>query len=209
MISKDISGRGGLTKTGRPYYVFDNVYESRTVDDLLLEQDLIIKNILRKDGTGGAKDYEGKLLKNNFACFINDIYKDYMASPAFRASRSYFTEEILFGDMSKFHWALNVLRYVDLVEQVQFLYYENSNSYGCHEDKSSLTLLYWLAKEPMGFEGGDLILDNDVTVDFKSNRLVAMSCRCPHEVTKIVSLTDKEGYGRHCISTFLNFNPYT
>ena len=200
----EITGYGKLTESGRPYYVFDNVFNEEEVNNILWEQEVIANDIKRRENTAGAVQ-NGQSLKSANACWIHDIYTNTAAqsSPVIKATRKYYGDNIM-KPMSEFHWAFDSMKDRMLSESVQFLYYADSDNYGTHVDDSSITFLYWLAKEPRGFEGGDLILDNSDTVEFKSNRLVALSLGMPHEVTKVKSTTDKKGYGRYCISTFLN-----
>ena len=197
----DIISNGYLTSVGRPYMVFDNMFSEDVVSDLLLEIDFFARPAMRKEKTGGTNK------KDAMAIFLHEIFANPNVSSVYRNTRRYMSADML-GMMKDFHWWFDAVDGIQLQEGIQILYYENGDTYGKHKDHSVMTVLYWLCKDPKGFEGGDLILDGDSVVEFKNNRAVVMPMQMPHEVTAVKSTTEKDGYGRYCISNFYMLAPY-
>jgi hypothetical protein len=188
----------GLTKSGRPYIVFDNVFTDDALSRMMLEIDLNIKPIMRRDNTGGTEK------KHTNAVFLNEVFKDPLASNVYKNTRKYLATEMM-GLLSAHHWAFDALNGTPISESIQILYYEDKDNYGKHTDLSIMTILFWAYKEPKGFEGGDIILDDDVTIECKHNRALAMSMKLAHEVTPVKYTADVPNRGRYCISNFYNF----
>lgn len=188
----------GLTKSGRPYMVFDNVFTDDALSRMMLEIDLNIKPIMRRDNTGGTEK------KHTNAVFLNEVFKDPEASNVYKNTRKYMSQEMM-GALSAQHWVFDALNGTQLTESIQILYYEDKDNYGQHTDLSVMTMLFWAFKQPKGFEGGDIILDDDVTIECKHNRALAMSMKLAHEVTPVKYTADVPNRGRYCISNFFNF----
>lgn len=191
----------GFTKSGRPYMIFDNMFKDDEVNRMMLEIDLTIKPLMRRDDTGGTEK------KHTNAIFLNEIYKKAEASHIFNNTRKYMTPEIM-GPLSGMHFAFEAMTERVLNESIQILYYEDKDNYGQHTDHSVMTMLYWAYKDPKGFEGGDIILDDDVTIECKHNRALAMSTKMPHEVTPVKYTADVPNRGRYCISNFYLYEIY-
>ena len=197
----DIIITPGLTKSGRPYMVFDNVFTDDALSRMMLEIDLNIKPVMRRENTGGTED------KHTNAVFLHEVFKDPEASNVFKNTRKYMSQEMI-GPLASSHWAFDALTIGELTESIQILYYEDKDNYGQHSDISVMTMLFWAFKQPKGFEGGDIILDDDVTIECKHNRALAMSMKLAHEVTPVKYTADVPNRGRYCISNFFNFPNY-
>jgi hypothetical protein len=193
-----MKGYGAYTKSGRPFFVFDDIYEDDEVNRIFGEIDLCIRPLMRRDNTGGTAK------KSTNAIFLNEVFAQWEASNIFKSSRKLIKQEVM-EQLGDFHWAFKAMRDKPVSEGIQVLYYEDSDRYGQHEDITNMTALTWFAREPQGFEGGDIKLDDDVLVPFKNNRAVFMSIGMPHEVIPVKSTTDKPGFGRYCISHFYNY----
>lgn len=198
MSEFNLKNMPGLTKSGRPYIVFDNVFTDDALSRMMLEIDLNIKPIMRRDNTGGTEK------KHTNAVFLNEVFKDPLASNVYKNTRKYLATEMM-GLLSAHHWAFDALNGTPISESIQILYYEDKDNYGKHTDLSIMTILFWAYKEPKGFEGGDIILDDDVTIECKHNRALAMSMKLAHEVTPVKYTADVPNRGRYCISNFYNF----
>ena len=194
----DIVMTPGFTKSGRPYMIFDNVFTDDALSRMMLEIDLNIKPLMRRDNTGGTEK------KHTNAVFLNEVFKDPQASNIYKNTRKYMTPEMM-GPLSAQHWAFDALNGTQLTESIQILYYEDKDNYGQHTDLSVMTMLFWAFKQPKGFEGGDIILDDDVTIECKHNRALAMSMKLAHEVTPVKYTADVPNRGRYCISNFYLF----
>lgn len=194
----DLISTTGLTKTGRPYVIFDNVFNDEEVNRMMLEMDLVLKPMMRREDTSGTNK------KNTNAMFLHEAFSNQHASNIFKATRKYFTEEML-NTLYDSHWVFKSLK-TNIVESIQVLYYEDNDNYGQHEDLTLMTILYWCYKQPKGFEGGDLVLDDDVVIECKHNRALAMSITLPHEVIPVKYTATEPDMGRYCISNFYNLN---
>ena len=188
------------TSAGKPFIIIDNFLTDDDQATALMELDQIIRPSMRREGTGEAVKDEVSVKKAN-ACFINDIYIDQFISPTFRLLRNYFTEDF-FRLIAESHWAYEWLLRVGFSESTQFLYYDEQDSYDAHPDQADMSALLWLAKEPRGFSGGDLIIEGEQTVEFKHNRMVIFSLGTLHQVTKVHKTLNLDGHGRYCISNF-------
>jgi hypothetical protein len=189
----------GFTKSGLPYVIFDNVFSDNELSRMMLEIDLNIKPVMRRENTGGTEK------KHTNAVFLHEIFNNPEASNIYLNTRKYLND-IIMDKLSDTHWVFTALKGADLKESIQILYYEDKDNYGQHTDISLMTMLFWAFKQPKGFEGGDIILDDDVTIECKCNRALAMSLRMPHEVTPVKYTADVPNRGRYCISNFYNYH---
>ena len=188
----------GFTKSGRPYVIFDNVFNDEEVNRIMLEMDLVVKPVMRREDTDGTDE------KNTNAAFLHEIFSDPKASNIFKVTRKYLTKEIL-NTLYDADWSFTALG-TNITESIQVLYYEDNDNYGQHQDISLMTMLYWSYRQPKGFEGGDLVLDDDVVIECKHNRALAMSITLPHEVLPVKYTATEPDMGRYCISNFYNLN---
>ena len=188
------------TSVGKPYIVIDNFLTEDDQSIIMSELDTIIRPCMRRENTGEAikDDFS---VKNVNACFLTDIYAEPNASPTFRVMRNYFVKDF-FEAIAQSHWAFEWLARTNFNEFAQFLYYDEKDNYEAHPDQADLTSLLWLAKEPRGFSGGDLIIENEKTVEFKHNRMVLFNLATMHEVTSVKKTLNLDGHGRYCISHF-------
>lgn len=89
-------------------------------------------------------------------------------------------------------------------------YYDHGDHYKPHWDYGAFTCLFWFCREPKRFTGGDLHLpDFNDTIPFRHNRLVIFPGQVGHAVTtvEVEEGYRNQGYGRYCLSAFLNNNP--
>lgn len=188
------------TSVGKPYIVIDNFLTEDDQSIIMSELDTIIRPSMRRENTGEATKGDFSV-KNANACFLTDIYAEPDASPTFRVMRNYFSRDF-FETIAQSHWAFEWLTRINFNEFAQFLYYDEKDNYEAHPDQADLTSLLWLAKEPRGFSGGDLIIENEKTVQFKHNRMVLFNLATMHEVTSVKKTLNLDGHGRYCISHF-------
>lgn len=192
-----------FTKTGRPYIIIDNFLTHAEYLTVINELDTIIRPNMRREETGGAISKDGKALKNNNACFVNDIYANPNLSPTHRVMRKFFENKSFTNKLVESHWAFDWFKKFGVEESMQFLYYDQKDSYGKHVDTMDTTALLWLCKEPQGFEGGDFIIEDTEKVEFKNNRMVIFKVGTYHGVEPISRTSELEGHGRYCISKFM------
>ena len=84
-------------------------------------------------------------------------------------------------------------------------YYENNDCYKEHFDEVQFTILIFIYKKPKVFSGGDLKFNRiKKIVECKNNRLVLFPSFYYHEITPIKCETQKQGFGRYSISSFIS-----
>lgn len=201
--SHDFDFKIQFTDDGRPFLIVDNFLTNEEYETVLSELDTVIRPNLRRENTGGATDANGKSIKLTNACFIGDIYVDPRKSPTFNITHKFFTDPVFHRKLVNSHWMFEWFGQYGVEETMQFLYYDEKDTYGHHADNFNTTALLWLSKEPRGFEGGDFIIDKKHKIDFKNNRMVIFSLNMLHCVTPIKKTTELDGYGRYCVSKFM------
>ena len=200
--------------------VFHHLYEIKmkiankvpylVIDDVLSDENLIgvWKTIDSLDETSLHKPYEtgskmdhtsmGMLTaKENSGVFLNDLFSEKYRHqiPLYRAVDQLRETVRTFHDC---HPALRTLGQ-DTESHLLLSYYKNGDHYKKHMDNSLFTILLWLHKDPKTFEGGDLVLEDEDTVEFRNNRAVVIPSYCEHEVLPVT------GEGRWCLSIFCNY----
>lgn len=121
------------------------------------------------------------------------------------------------------------------VSETQISRYGTDQNYDWHIDKLSfrntqrvVTLVYWFFKEPKAFEGGELVITNEIIYQaelFESHRVdgskgpsrltipvendcaVIFGCRMPHTVLPVRMTTDAFDSGRFSVNMWLGFQP--
>ena len=162
--------------------------------------------VLRSEhDTGSAVNLQtGEPLKKNRGLFLLDFYTDLMNSPTFRAARKIFDNlTIEFSELCFANESVLMTR----TSTMLISYYEDNDEYLKHRDTSAVTVLYWLCREPRGFEGGDLYFPQlDEWIEFKNNRMIMFPSQAFHQVSPVKLLAEPNtGMGRFCFSQFLLF----
>lgn len=204
-----------------PYIIIDNFYDDCELDLIWREIDFLLDgdkfDTPEKTATASAGDV---ILKKNGGIFLDNVYTDREYSNILTCSRKLYRELKSIWGGSESWWFRTLLGSCDVLDQDHTLlsYYGHDDYYKPHCDKSILTSLTWLYKEPKGFDGGNFILNSDMgikhllnetarseTVELKNNRTVMFPGIIPHQVTPIkMKCKNKKGMGRFCISNFLN-----
>ena len=117
------------------------------------------------------------------------------------------TFQALIPQLAERHWIFKKFYSASAGAPAHLLsYYGHKDCYPDHSDTSFVTFLYWYAKDESKFQSEFLIGENkDVSIEFKSNKLVIFPSWLPHEVPPLEGPTKEEweqGYGRWCWSTF-------
>jgi hypothetical protein len=198
-----------VASDSKDFLVIDDFYTDEEQVEIWKELDFLTydRKLLPPEGTSPAHDpVTGESLKQNSAIFLDVIYSRRELSNILTLNRKIFSPEVSsnFDDMD------NCFNYSEITnfDGTMVSYYEQSNYYKAHTDRSILTYLYWCNKEPKKFEGGDLILPQlDAGIEYKNNRLVVFPSWRLHEVTPVEMIEDVEpfsGFGRYCITTFVS-----
>lgn len=192
-----------FTEVGKPFLIIDNFLTQEEYEIVINELDTIVRPAMRRHETGGAVDSDGNALKDTNACFVNDIYVNPMLSPTFKTLQKFHTDKDLNSKIANSHWTFEWLKDHGAEEHMQFLYYNDKDTYGDHVDIFNTSALLWLCKEPKGFEGGDFMIEKNHKVEFKNNRMVIFNFGTLHGVTPVKRTSLLDGHGRYCISKFM------
>ena len=153
--------------------------------------------------TGGALNPEdGSMKKKNSSVFLDTLYRERSLSDILTINRKVFSPYIV-GQLIKLHSLFN---YIPLSgsDMTLLSYYDRDNKYEEHRDISVITILTWFYEEPKKFEGGEFIVENDLTIECKANRTVFMPSYMLHAVTPVVPEKPNRGMGRYTMSQFVN-----
>jgi Rps23 Pro-64 3,4-dihydroxylase Tpa1-like proline 4-hydroxylase len=195
-----------FVETDSPVVVIDDFYDEQEMSCIWLELNFLTSasKLLPPKETSGAVDNQNNQLKSNHGVFLDDVYQDRKFSDILTLNRKMFLPDInnsLKSVSPEFKYIDNINYDVTLLS-----YYEDSDFYKGHRDKSVLSYIYWCNKEPKQFTGGDLHFEElNTTVAYKNNRLVIFPSHYIHVVSNIkMEQTDNKfsTFGRYSLSTF-------
>ena len=188
-----------------PYVYIKDLYSEEELSELFLELDYLQSRQgiwLDPEQSGSAMTPDKIPLKNNKGLWINNLYKQVEVSAILSHNMKLYSSglaQTLALEHSWFEYLIQNSRFSTLLS-----YYENSAEYKPHRDRSVLTTLTWLYKEPKQFQGGKLTLNDEVGFDCQSNSMLIFPSTCIHEVSPVIlEETEKPGMGRYSITTFV------
>ena len=161
--------------------------------------------------TAAVKD--GKILKKNAAVFLDHLYANRGVSNILSVNRKLLNCNITNDhnlDIFKNHdnWFFKYYKTWDDFTMIS--YYEDSDYYLPHDDKSGITAITWFFKEPKRFTGGDLIFPHTKEkIECKNNKIVVFPSCVVHQATEIKMEKKYQGQrlGRYAMSQFLSPAP--
>ena len=161
--------------------------------------------------TAAVKD--GKILKKNAAVFLDHLYANRGISNILSVNRKLLNCNITNDhnlDIFKNHdnWFFKYYKTWDDFTMIS--YYEDSDYYLPHDDKSGITAITWFFKEPKRFTGGDLIFPHTKEkIECKNNKIVVFPSCVVHQATQIRMEKKYQGQrlGRYAMSQFLSPAP--
>lgn len=185
-----------------PYIHVKNFYTEEELNLIWIELNFFQSNpeTFKSENTNGAKDKDGKLLKKNRGIFLDEMYNDRFRS----VSNILNCNRKLFNILNVDNW---FFKNIDVDKDTTLLsYYENSDYYYPHKDNTVATACTWFFKEPKKFKGGDFCFpEYNIEIPVENNSLVIFPGHMIHAVTKIEMEEGNSGYGRYCMSQFLNY----
>jgi hypothetical protein len=189
---------------GLPIVVIDDFYTKEECD--LIWQELSFLNSTEGNFGGpektGTATHESVILKKNSGIFLDEVYNLRTFSNILNLNRKVFSLSSSLTEKSFF------FKYLDQSNQDSTLvqYYENSDYYKSHWDKSLITAISWFYQKPKSFSGGDIIFNDELKVECKYNRLVIFASVINHEVeeVKLGQNLLKQNLGRYSISQFIS-----
>lgn len=190
-----------------PFALIQNLYSEEELSSIFAELDYLQtrKGLwLDPDKSGSAKHLETEeLLKKNKCIWLNHIYKNNEASAVLTSNMKLYSSGAA-KQLAESHYMFEYL-----IHNSQFStllsYYEDSDSYKAHRDQSVLTTLTWFYKEPKVFQGGDMVLNSEATVECLNSLMLIIPSTVLHEVTPIIlpSEYQDQGFGRYTVTTFV------
>jgi hypothetical protein len=195
-----------------PVVIIDDFYDQAAIDKIW-EEMCFLNNDPRKlngdpEATGSAfnRDANGKpiYLKQLKALFLDEIYQNNRSiSNILIENRKLFSPEVT-NKLVDLHPFFKYMQWVNFDSTI-LNYYENSDHYLSHVDRSVITAITWFYKKPKTFSGGSLIIENDLSIECNFNRVAIFSSMLSHEVSP-VSLDSNflnQNYGRFSITQLL------
>ena len=180
------------------YFYVENFYNETELDLIWSELEYLYSN-REKIFVSNLKSatYEGEILKDNVGIFMDDFYQNRDYSHILNFNRKLFD---IYNVDTWFFKHLNVDKDGTLLS-----YYENGGYYKPHYDGSVATACTWLFKEPKRFIGGNFSFPEfDIEIELKNNFLICFPGQIKHSVSEVKLNPEDAGYGRWCISQFLN-----
>ena len=196
-----------------PFVVVDNWFLPDEEKVVWKELDFLLTQkqtgtIKRAEKTIVAKDRAGNSKSKAYRFYIEEIYHNRDYSPIINYTYKFRTEE--FKNLISYCPPFSRSYMSSNFDTALISYYEESDHYRPHHDTFQWTALIWMAKEPISFNGGDLIFPEfDTEIKFKNNRLVIFPSCYLHAVpsVKFKQQPKKEGMGRFTITHFFGSRP--
>lgn len=204
-----------IERIGPPFeavIVYDT-YSNEELSDIWNELAFLTNSRVMRapSDTGSAVDEHGKPIKNNKSVFLQKAYYFEKISPILTYSKKLFSDQVSSAliEINPVHELITkVNRNSTLLS-----YYEDSDEYPFHKDECIYSSVTYLFKEPRMFSGGDIsfkINNEVVTMSVQSNMSIVFPSVYVHGVSPVSmdeSIPEFSGYGRYCISQFMNFTP--
>jgi Rps23 Pro-64 3,4-dihydroxylase Tpa1-like proline 4-hydroxylase len=192
-----------------PHAVIKNYFDEQELAEVWQEINfLTYKHKLLPPKQIGSANVDGVLQKQNSGLFLDSIYTNRSTSNILTHVKKLWSKNII-NFLKEKHF---IFKYLEISNKDITLlsYYEDEDHYKWHYDHSVITCLIHLYKEPLKFDGGELLLDNeDYKLPMENNRMIIFPSCFNHAVTPIKfnrPVQPFAGYGRYTISQFLTFN---
>ena len=181
-----------------PCVLLEDVFDETQLDEVWKEIDFI--RLSYQSDTGGARDDDGKLMKNNNGMFLNEVF----TSPDYSKIMKHTTQQLFDnGWWHGIHHTWFGKMYGRMNHKSMLISeYSDGGYYHPHSDFDVFTALIWLWKEPKPFEGGDFyFVDRNKKITPENNSGIIFLGSEPHAVDEV------KGDGRFVISTFITLSP--
>ena len=197
---------------GLPIIVIDEYYDELAADKIWQEL-CFLNNDPRKletpEETGSAwrtnEAGEKMYLRKNMACQLDRTYRDRNVSNILTENRKLFSTELRLK-LEEYHIYFRAFDGID-TDATIVNYYENADYYLPHTDMSILTCLTWFYKKPKSFIGGELIFENELSIECLYNRAVIFPSMLKHavEITTVNEHLVGQNYGRYAITQLMSY----
>ena len=201
---------------GIPVVYSDEFYDEEEIQMMYNEAEKIRRlGLFNTESTGGAKvevidEATGKPkvieeLSNNQTAWLNKMYSgEPRLSDILNITSKVFDEKLIeyLTGINPFFKTMKFNRNTGTL----LTYYDESEYYKNHVDIFFVTVLTWIYKEPKVFEGGEFVIEDELTIDCVRGRIVFMPSYALHKVLPVTMPKDKQGkgLGRYSISQFID-----
>lgn len=191
-----------------PHLIIEDTFDNHELQLIWQELDFLTygNKLDPATKTSSATDDDGNVLKSNGGIFLDSCYYKREISNILTVNRKLFEKDIL-KEFAGLSFGYNQILHCNM-DFTLISYYEDSDYYLPHVDKSLFTILTWFYKTPKSFQGGDLIFSEyDHQINIKNNMTLFFPSYIKHSVTKVemVHTYPKfSGYGRYCMTEFLH-----
>jgi hypothetical protein len=196
-----------------PHIILDNVFDETELKEIWQELDFLTysRKLLSPEVTGSAFELSatGEKLykKQNSALFLDAMYYNRTLSNIIHHTRKFFGKAFL-QQCADQNFIFKYLQESNM-DTTLLSYYENNDHYDAHHDKSAMTILTWLYKEPKAFTGGELSFsDYNYTIPLVNNRSLIFPGVTNHAVNAVLmneGVEPMKGFGRYVITNFALF----
>ena len=189
-----------------PYLRIENFFSQVELEQLIfpeLEYYTLGGKLEGVEKTGSARDREGKVVKKNSGCFIEQLYRESASSSIATCINRLWNTDTCEAIEKTGPWNRSFRQCGSTATLIS--YYQEGDYYLSHLDDVQFTLLIWLWKEPKNWTGGEFIFgDVNHAVPMKNNSAVLFPSCYAHQVETVhmnqPSFNDCTG--RYCISRF-------
>jgi len=191
-----------------PHIILEKFFEDDELEQVWDELKFLTyeHKLCPPDKTAAATDENRKSKKKGSGLFLFDAYKNKDTSDIIRCSAKLFSKELMaiFKDFDYiFDYLATSNRYGILLN-----YYQDGDYYQGHTDRSCMSAVINLFREPKKFTGGDLVFpQHGHRLAPQTNRMVIFPGIIEHEVEKVSMEGDTpySGNGRYSINMFMNY----
>jgi hypothetical protein len=193
-----------------PVVVIDQFYSNDACDRIWHELCFLNNNLdkLRPpENTGSAWKKEGDdkiYLKQNSGIFLDEIYNNHKVSDILVETGKIFSPEII-KELVDRHTFFKYVKDSN-ADKTLLSYYESSDQYLSHSDLATVTCVSWFFKKPKSFQGGELVIEDTVSVECFNNRVIIFPSMLDHAVIPVTMEEEMLGqnYGRYSITRFIS-----
>lgn len=190
-------------KSKIPYVIIDNFYSEQELKDIWVEIKFLSSKdkLLPPEETISATYDDGTLKKRNLGLFLDGVYSQRDTSNILNHNRKLFDHDF-FVDLENLNHIFSFIRKATK-DNTLLSYYGDGDYYKPHADVSLFTAITFFYKEPKQFEGGELVLGEDINIECKNNRLVLFPSNVIHEVLEVKLKTEEPWMGRYSITSLI------
>ena len=186
------------------YIVIEDFYDDKELEMIWAELDYYQTNpMILNSKTAPATTSDNIPLTQKSGAFCHDVFVDRGFSNIQHVTMKLFTDGLIFKNPHS--WFFKEL--MPQHHNVLVSYYEDGGYYKRHSDKSVLSIVNWLYKDPKKFKGGDFHFpDYGIKIECKHNSVVAFPGQIMHAVDSVKMDEDdmNQGLGRYSLTVFVN-----